>query len=165
MLYIDQPVQTGFSYDELVPAIFDLNEDGLITPLSPNQPPPSKVNASYGYGTYPSQKFDHTTKTTPQSAKMLWYFAEHWLSSFPGYKTSSNQVSVWVRTSPSPTSTVVLTSDRVIHTVATGFRKQPSRFRKILRPSHHQTIRSSPNVSPLIPWASRTAALMQRQVQ
>jgi hypothetical protein len=100
MLYIDQPVQTGFSYDELVPAIFDLNEDGLITPLGPNQSPPSKVNASYGYGTYPSQKFDHTTKTTPQSAKMLWYFAEHWLSSFPGYKTSSNQVSVWVRTSP-----------------------------------------------------------------
>lgn len=125
MLYIDQPVQTGFSYDELVHATFDLNQDGMITPLDPNQSPPSKVNASFGYGTYPSQKLDHTAKTTVEAGKMLWYFAEHWLSSFPEYKTSSNRVSVWVRTSPSQVLIAVLTRCRVTRTVASGLQNSP----------------------------------------
>jgi hypothetical protein len=97
MLYIDQPVQSGYSYDELVNATMSILGDGLVTPLGSDQSPPKAVNASFGYGTFPSQKFDHTTKTTVQSAKALWHFAEHWLSSFPGYKTSSNKIGVWVR--------------------------------------------------------------------
>lgn len=95
MLYIDQPVQTGFSWNELVNATFDLlTGDGLITPIDfdPSSLPP--VNASYGYGTYPNQLFNSTAKNTVQAAKSLWHFAEHWLSSFPGYATESNQIEI-----------------------------------------------------------------------
>lgn len=52
MLYIDQPVQVGFSYDKLVNATFDL-ESGLITPLNLKKSPLPHVNASFGYGVYP----------------------------------------------------------------------------------------------------------------
>lgn len=96
VLYIDQPVQAGFSYDELVNATFDiLNADGFITPMDIEQSSPPAVNVSFGYGTYPSQNFNHTANTTVQAAKMLWHFAEHWLSSFPGYDTQSNELSIW----------------------------------------------------------------------
>ena len=99
MLYIDQPVHSGYSYDQLVNATMNIIDNGLVVPLDSDQSPPKAVNASFGYGTFTSQKFAHTTKTTVQSARALWHFAEHWLSSFPGYKTSSNKIGIWVRIS------------------------------------------------------------------
>lgn len=96
MLYIDQPVQVGFSYDKLVNATFDiLNADGFVNPMEIDESSLPPVNSSFGYGTYPSQDFSHTANNTVQAAKALWHFAEHWLSSFPGYNTQSNELSIW----------------------------------------------------------------------
>lgn len=95
MLYIDQPVQTGFSYDELVNATFNLELGSLITPMDIEQSNLPAVNSTFGYGTFPSQKFERTANNTVQAAKALWHFAEHWLSSFPGYDTKSNEISIW----------------------------------------------------------------------
>lgn len=85
-------MQTGFSYDELTEATFDLLS-GTITPI--DQPGTPVVNASFGYGIYPSQNPNTTANNTVQAAKALWHFAEHWLSSFPGYTTQSNEISIW----------------------------------------------------------------------
>lgn len=95
MLYIDQPVQVGFSYDELVNATFNILEGGIITPLDSDSPAMPASNGTFGYGTFPSQNFNSTANNTVQAAKLLWHFAEHWLSSFPGYDTQSNKLSVW----------------------------------------------------------------------
>lgn len=95
MLYIDQPVQTGFSYSEIVNATFNLLEGGLITPLGSDSSALPTSNETFGYGTFANPEFRNAANTTVQAAKLLWYFAEHWLSSFPGYDTQSNKISVW----------------------------------------------------------------------
>jgi Serine carboxypeptidase len=94
ILYIDQPVQTGFSYDKLVNATYDLI-DNVITPSDPEQLQGVSVNLTFGVGTYSSQDSLATTNNTVTSAKALWHFAENWLSSFPEYKTTSNKISLW----------------------------------------------------------------------
>ena len=93
MLYIDQPVQTGFSYNSLIPGTFNL-ETSDVTPLEsygilPNQ------NATFRVGTFSSQNPLQITNTSITSAKALWRFAEHWFTSFPEYNTKSKQVSIW----------------------------------------------------------------------
>jgi carboxypeptidase C (cathepsin A) len=96
MLYIDQPVQTGFSYDKLTNGTFDLlNFGGLITPTDFTQSSTPQANATFGYGTFASQEFKKTANNTVLAAKAFWHFGEHWLSSFPEYKTSSKNIEVW----------------------------------------------------------------------
>lgn len=94
LLYIDQPSGAGFSYSGVVNATYDILTQ-LVTPLK--SPSPPSVNASFGYGTCASPDFKLTSHTTVQASKAVWHFAEHWLSSFPGYNTSSSSISVWVR--------------------------------------------------------------------
>ena len=94
MLYIDQPVQTGFSYDSLTNGTFNL-ETQLVIPHEYDGPTTAQINVTTSVGTFPSQNLYHLTNTTVSSARALWHFAEHWLSSFPGYRTSSNKLSVW----------------------------------------------------------------------
>lgn len=96
MLYIDQPVGTGFSYNGIINGTYDfLDQTGTIEPLDFDPSSPPQANATSGYGTYPNQSFELTANNTVQAAKMLWYFAEHWLSSFPGYNTDSQDISIW----------------------------------------------------------------------
>ena len=95
MLYIDQPVQVGFSYDSLYNGTFNLTSE-VITPLEYNSSSAaSAVDPLTSWGTFPSQNPLTTTNTTVSSAVAGWHFAEHWLSSFPPYSTSSNKVSFW----------------------------------------------------------------------
>jgi carboxypeptidase C (cathepsin A) len=94
MLYIDQPVQAGYSYSTLVNGTFDILAGGLINPEEINIAEPHPVNVTYGYGTWPDQQFNHTVNNTVTAGKALWHFAEHWLSSFPGYNTTSADISI-----------------------------------------------------------------------
>ncbi|KAJ5021077.1 Alpha/Beta hydrolase protein [Bipolaris maydis] len=64
MLYLDQPVQVGLSYDSLV-------VDFQNTPI------PAQNNSFY-VGTYPSQNSNFTTRGTENSARALWNFAQIW---------------------------------------------------------------------------------------
>lgn len=93
MLYIDQPVQTGFSYNSLINGTFNLETSDTI-PLNAASVLP-KQNATYRIGTFSNQDPLQTTNTSITSARALWRFAEHWFTSFPGYNTNSKQVSVW----------------------------------------------------------------------
>ena len=97
MLYIDQPVQTGFSYDSLVNGTFNLSSE-VVTPLMFNSSTAAAATDPLTtWGTFASQNPLSTTNTTVSSARAVWHFAEHWLSSFPPFSTSSssNKISVW----------------------------------------------------------------------
>lgn len=94
MLYIDQPTQTGLSYSSLINGTYDL-ESLNITPEKFTASSSPIVNGTFGYGTFADQDVSTTANTTVAAAKALWHFSEHWFSSFPGYSTSSNKISVW----------------------------------------------------------------------
>ena len=94
MLFIDQPVQTGYSYDTLVNGTFNLTDE-TITPLVFNGSDAAADTDATSWGTWPSQDPAYTTNTTVSSARALWHFGEHWLSSFPEYSTSSENIGFW----------------------------------------------------------------------
>jgi carboxypeptidase C (cathepsin A) len=93
MLYIDQPVQTGFSYNHLVNGTFNQMTSGVTVSDFTNELP--KQNATYKVGTFSGQDPLQTTNTSIASAKALWRFAEHWITSFPEYTTKSKQIGIW----------------------------------------------------------------------
>jgi carboxypeptidase C (cathepsin A) len=84
MLYIDQPVQVGFSYDILVNVTTDLLS-GDTNILNPGDPIPEQ-NATFLIGTYPSQKLQNTAASTENAARAFWNFAQVWFQEFPGHK-------------------------------------------------------------------------------
>jgi hypothetical protein len=75
MLFIDQPVQVGFSYDTLVNGTLDLFSQ-IFTPTDDF----SGVNATNIAGTYPSQNLNTTASTSAVSSRTLWHFAQVWFS-------------------------------------------------------------------------------------
>ena len=66
MLFIDQPVQVGFSYDTLVNGTFDLLSQ-MFTPTDDF----SGTNATTISGTLPSQNRNSTASTSQASARTL----------------------------------------------------------------------------------------------
>ncbi|KAK8029456.1 hypothetical protein PG993_010747 [Apiospora rasikravindrae] len=94
MLYIDQPVQTGFSYDKLVHGT--VNELGLPYEVTPHKSMEGvEVNATNLAGVFPSQDELSTANTTTTAAHAAWHFMQTWLSEFPHYKPNSNKFSIW----------------------------------------------------------------------
>jgi carboxypeptidase D len=93
MLYIDQPVQTGFSYDSLINATYEPIDD-IVTELRPDQPIP-KQNNTFLVGTLPSNKANYTANSTANAASALWYFAQTFFQEFPDYKPNDNRISIW----------------------------------------------------------------------
>jgi hypothetical protein len=83
MLYIDQPVQAGFSYSDLMDGTYNLTT-GVVTAADfSNGIPP--VNDEFGPGifgpgVFANQSESKTTNNTITSAKALWRFAETWLT-------------------------------------------------------------------------------------
>ncbi|KAK4235296.1 hypothetical protein C8A03DRAFT_46548 [Achaetomium macrosporum] len=95
MLYIDQPVQTGFSYDRLINGTID--ETLLpyeVTPLSPSSPVP-ELNSTFLLGTFPSQDPLSIANTTATAALAAWHFMQMWMQQFPEYKPKDNKFSIW----------------------------------------------------------------------
>jgi len=80
MLYIDQPVQTGFSYDSLINGTLDYST-GLVTPMDFSLGIPAQ-NGTVFPGIFASQNPDTTVNTTLTGAKALWHFAESWLNEY-----------------------------------------------------------------------------------
>ncbi|KAK3988700.1 Alpha/Beta hydrolase protein [Cladorrhinum sp. PSN332] len=95
MLYIDQPVQTGFSYDRLVQGIVDeTNLPYLVTPVDQFETLP-ELNFTTLLGTFPSQDVNMTANTTVTAARAAWEFMQIWMREFPVYKPKSNKFSIW----------------------------------------------------------------------
>jgi carboxypeptidase C (cathepsin A) len=68
MLYIDQPVQTGFSYDVLLKT---------------------------AKGVTASQNAFQTAQTTGIAARTLWIFTQAFMTEFPMYKPKAKSLSIW----------------------------------------------------------------------
>ncbi|AEO67394.1 uncharacterized protein THITE_2144774 [Thermothielavioides terrestris NRRL 8126] len=92
MLYIDQPVQTGFSYDTLINGTVDETTiPWQVTPLSAS----SVVNATTLPGVFASQNPMSTANTTATAALAAWHFMQIWMQEFPIYKPQGNTFSIW----------------------------------------------------------------------
>ncbi|KAH6847317.1 Alpha/Beta hydrolase protein [Chaetomium sp. MPI-CAGE-AT-0009] len=99
MLYIDQPVQTGFSYDVLTNVTIQLNVEDpsqpLITPTNFTDGEIPLTNNTFWVGTTGSQKVSQTTNTTERSAHAMWHFLQTWLFEFPHYRPDDGRISLW----------------------------------------------------------------------
>ena len=101
MLYIDQPVQTGYSYDSLYngtlnladaqrqPFMFPSVQLGNFSDGVPEQ------NNTFLVGTFASQNMTTTANSTWHAATALWHFAQTWFEEFPHYKPHDEKISIW----------------------------------------------------------------------
>ncbi|KAI9853762.1 MAG: hypothetical protein M1824_000912 [Vezdaea acicularis] len=93
MLYIDQPVQVGFSYD--VPT------NGTLDPVSSNvtitdfHGQDIMGNYTSRVGTFPSENQYASANGTYNAARSLWEFTQVWFDSFPQYQTKDNKISIF----------------------------------------------------------------------
>jgi carboxypeptidase C (cathepsin A) len=83
VLYIDQPVQAGLSYDVLTNASFDFLANNISIPPTPN--PRGGPSYTWLNGTFSSQKNYATANTTQIAAHAIWHFLQTFLAAFPIY--------------------------------------------------------------------------------
>ncbi|DAA79308.1 TPA_exp: Serine carboxypeptidase A [Trichophyton benhamiae CBS 112371] len=93
MLYIDQPNQVGFSYDELTNITYStINDTISVADFSSGVP---AQNLSTLVGTGSSQKPWATANNTVNAARSIWHFAQVWFQEFPEHKPNNNKISIW----------------------------------------------------------------------
>jgi carboxypeptidase C (cathepsin A) len=88
LLFIDQPTQTGFSYDELVNASVDFSKDKPFvneSRVSPSPLPPDTPAWRFMNGTFSSGQDENTQDSTAIAARSCWHFLQGFLSAFPQY--------------------------------------------------------------------------------
>ncbi|KAK3688901.1 Alpha/Beta hydrolase protein [Podospora appendiculata] len=95
MLYVDQPVKVGFSYDSLVNGT--INEIASpfmvnVKDFSTTEVPVS--NLTHVPGTFVSQNSSTTASTSSMAAIAMWQFMQVWMQEFPEYE-STDKFSIW----------------------------------------------------------------------
>ena len=78
ILFIDQPVQTGFSYDVLTNATIDYSTS-TTTPTDFDDGVPL-ANHTFGVGVFGSQDLNGTANSTTNGARVLWDFMQVWIN-------------------------------------------------------------------------------------
>jgi carboxypeptidase D len=81
VLYIDQPAQTGYSYDTLVNGTLDQLRNEY-TPQIFTSIPPFTPNSTHLYGTIPSQSPAGTANSSLQVAYTLYDFTQVWINEY-----------------------------------------------------------------------------------
>ncbi|KAI0444450.1 carboxypeptidase S1 [Xylaria telfairii] len=92
MLYIEQPVQVGFSYDTLRNYTYDL-VSGETVPLNSSDPIPEQ-NSTRLVGTFPSSNRTSTAQGSRNAAITMWHFAQTWFQEFPAYQPNDSRISL-----------------------------------------------------------------------
>lgn len=82
VLFIDQPTQVGFSYDEAVNSTVDFRTGVIAYPKSLPRDDPPWVLAN---GTLSSLNPNNTQNSTVIAARAAWHFLQGFLSAFPQY--------------------------------------------------------------------------------
>ncbi|UPX17302.1 uncharacterized protein EKO05_0007668 [Ascochyta rabiei] len=96
MIYIDQPVQVGYSYDRLVNGTLDVVASPFAyKPSNFSQTGVPETNLTFLTGTFPSRDFLSTPNTTTAAAPFIYDFMQTWMQEFPGYKSKDNRFSIW----------------------------------------------------------------------
>lgn len=100
MLYIDQPVQVGFSYDTLTNITVNtwgakgyIDANITVTDFSDGVP---EQNNTFFVGTSGSQKISHTANSTHHAAVALWHFAQTWFEEVSAFVNDEIAVSSYV---------------------------------------------------------------------
>lgn len=88
MLFIDQPVQTGFSYDRLVNGTLDLLTQTLAYP--PDAASSGKLPRTQLDGVFASNHAATTANTSQLAAESVWHFLQGFLATFPQYRRPLN---------------------------------------------------------------------------
>lgn len=95
MLYIDQPIQTGFSYDTLVNGTLDeIESPFLYTPSNFSNGIP-ETNLTFLTGTFASTNPAAAPNTTIAASKIMYHVMQTWMQEFPEFKTKDNKFSIW----------------------------------------------------------------------
>lgn len=98
MLYIDQPTQVGFSYDEVTNCTLRQGEQAkdepVIQPADFTEGLP-ELNWTTLAGSFGTQKSSHTANSTAQAAHVMWHFAQTWFTEFPEYRPKDDSFSLW----------------------------------------------------------------------
>jgi hypothetical protein len=98
ILYVDQPVGTGYSYDALIKSTQDLlfiGKPKLATGITPFEAYKGHVpaeNTTFKYGIFPTQNYNKTANTTGIAAITLWRFSQIWVNDFPEWTTTNKRV-------------------------------------------------------------------------
>ncbi|KAI8630805.1 carboxypeptidase S1 [Xylariaceae sp. FL1651] len=92
MLYIEQPVQVGFSYDTLKNYTYDLVSGDTNTLESSDTIP--EQNTTLLVGTYPSHNRSSTAQGSRNAAIAMWHFAQTWFQEFPAYHPNDSRISL-----------------------------------------------------------------------
>ncbi|PGG97725.1 hypothetical protein GX51_07169 [Blastomyces parvus] len=88
LLFIDQPVQVGFSYDGLRNGLLDLLSSSYSFPPSPG--PSGQGEGLVLNGTFSSHNADATANTTAIASRAVWHMLQGFLSAFPQYNPSKS---------------------------------------------------------------------------
>jgi len=95
MLYIDQPITTGFSYTSLMNGIVDfLDPTRAIKPVE-DTAAFKQTNLTTVGATVSMPDPSLAVSTTMQAARTMWHFAQVWFQEFPEYKTTNKDVGIW----------------------------------------------------------------------
>jgi len=78
MLYVDQPVQTGFSYDTLVNGTIDEIKNPFTVHVQDFSKGVPETNATFFTGTFPSQNLTAALNATGTAAMAMWHFMQIW---------------------------------------------------------------------------------------
>lgn len=92
MLYLDQPVQVGFSYDSLANYTLDL-VSGSLKAIKDGQTV-LEQNSTLLVGTAASGITNSTSRGTRNAAIALWHFSQVWFQEFPGYHPNDSRISL-----------------------------------------------------------------------
>jgi len=98
MLFIDQPVQVGFSYDVATNCTLNLDNDELFeteTKVANFSSGVPTQNNTFYVGTMSSQTVKSTPNSSAHAAHAIWHFAQTWFEEFPFYKPEDEKVSLW----------------------------------------------------------------------
>ncbi|OTB09998.1 hypothetical protein K445DRAFT_310263 [Daldinia sp. EC12] len=90
LLYVDQPVQTGFSYDVLTDGLLDLETNNIVPMNGDYQGSNTLIPGVFG-----SQNTQSTANTTEIAAIHFWNFLQAWTGNFSEYDTRDNSISIW----------------------------------------------------------------------
>ncbi|KAF2685461.1 alpha/beta-hydrolase [Lentithecium fluviatile CBS 122367] len=96
MLYIDQPVQTGFSYNTLVNGTLnELNLPFVYTPADFFNGTLPETNLTFLTGTFAMPNPNTAPNTTDAAAPIMWHNMQAFLQDFPERKSCDKSFSIW----------------------------------------------------------------------
>ncbi|KAI1252097.1 hypothetical protein MGN70_006669 [Eutypa lata] len=88
MLYVDQPVQAGFSYGEATPSLYDMITGDITAGELSGSP-----NYTVREGVFSIQDASKAPVTTAAATEVVWEFIQAWMQEFTQYRRE--KISVW----------------------------------------------------------------------